>query len=275
MTPKNIHIGIEQILQNINSNIYSSFLPEEIDLQFNTICDKFITYIFKGKISKGDEYIFQDVQRDFDNLRLLLQVNKFYYLVNNQVNLPTDYRDSANTTSLVNRLCCQKVVNSGNIESDKYYKNNSSVIIVYNNQNVLSNQVFLGVEDISTFIYGQSPYTGNIIELVKSDNRLTETETKQVYLKASFTKPSWESPVIEIANNLLKIYKDNTFKVEGILMDYLRILNPLDSVNNLNVDWNTEFPNETQKVLIDMTARRLMFITDSNRYQVSTVELAK
>lgn len=272
MTPRLIHISIEQVLQNIDSNIYSSFKPKELDLHFNTVCDKFITYSFKGKVEKGDEYIFQDIQRSFDNIRYLLKVNELKYLTNGQLVLPEDFRDLINSTSLVNRTNCAKKVST--INSDKYYKNNTSVTIVYNSQNILTSKLFLGIEESSTFTYTQKPYTGDVIELIKSDNRLVETEIKTTYLKSSFTKPKYDSPVVELYGNNLKVYKSDDFKVEGLLLDYVRKLVPLDS-STPTTDWNTEFPDETIKVLIDMTVKRLLFIVESQKYQASTIELAK
>lgn len=272
MTPKLIHISIEQVLQVIDSSVYSTFKPKELDLQFNTICDKFITYSFKGKIEKGDDYIFQNIQRDIDNVRYLIQANQLKKLINNQLVLPSNFRDLINTTSLVNRLNCIKNVTT--IESDKYYKNNTSTTIVYNNQNILINDIFLGIEEITTFEYEQIPYTGSVIELIKSDNREVETEVKPTYLKAPFTKPRYDSPVVELFVNIVKVYKSDDFKVEALLLDYLRSLVPLDS-SIPNTDWNTEFPDETIKLLIDMTVKRLLFIVESNKYQSSSNELAK
>lgn len=274
MTPKLIHISIEQILQVINSSVYSEFLPKEIDLQFNTICDEFIDFILSNKIDGNNLKIFENIQANLDDLRLLVLLDNVISSNTLSFNLPTNYRNLLNDRSFVIRSNCFDYVKSGDIKSSKYYINKSNSTIVYNGQQYLSGEIFVGLKNISIFTYSTTPYTGGIIELLEKPNRLIESENKANYKESNFTKPFWYSPISEMSGNRLKLNEGKDFTIEGVIIDYVRKLVPLDS-STPDVDWNTEFPEPTIKTLIDLTAKRLMFIVQSASYQAAQNELAK
>lgn len=274
MIPKLIHISIEQVLQVIDSNIYSNFKPKEIDLQFNTICDKFIDFIISNKIDGNNLKIFENIQASLDDLRLLVSLDNIISSDTLYFNLPSNYRNLLNDRSFVVRSNCFEYIKSGGIERGKYYINKSTITIVYNGQQYLSGQIFVGLKNISIFTYNTVPYTGGIIELLEKPNRLIEAENKANYKESNFTKPFWYSPISELSGNVLKLNESKDFTVEGVIIDYVRKLVPLDS-STPDVDWNTEFPEPTIKTLIDLTAKRLMFIVQSQAYQAGQIELAK
>lgn len=273
MTPKQIHIGIEQGLQVLGSYIYSDFKPKEIDLQFNTTCDKMIDSIFKNTFVNNEEKkIFDEYQFVLDDLRLLKVVDSVLPSSNRVFDLPANYRNLISDESLVKRACFT-YVKSGEIKPDIYYLvERDSGILSYNNENISSGEYFLGIEEITTFtVIDNVP---KVIGLIEKPNRLVEAEFKGKLRVNPFTKTRWESPISELYGNSLKVTTNDTFTVPYILIEYIRKLVPLNS-DTFNVDWNTEFPDYVIRTLIDLTVKRMLFLVESNRYSVANNELVK
>lgn len=100
MLVSEIHYTLDQNLQILNSFVYSNFLPEEINLQFDRIVDKYIDAHLKaapiGSLQGIDE-----IQIDLDNLRYLKVVDTPISLTNGVGVLPTNYRNLLQDRSLV------------------------------------------------------------------------------------------------------------------------------------------------------------------------------
>lgn len=269
MTPKFIHIGIEQYLQSIDSNIYSTFKKKEIDLQFNTVCDKYIDKIVSPnkRVTQADK-IFEDYQFTLDDLRLLKK-KSIINSTNNTITFPNDYRNLISDTSLIRREDCFTSVKSNGIKPDTYYINESTVSLSYNNIIINPNQIFVGLRGISTFTIGITDY--KVIELNRVQNRLVESEYKEDLKRIPFTKAKWNSPISEIYGSNLVITTDNSFYVSAVEIAYIRVLNKLDSTN-WEIDWNTEFPENIIRTLIDITGKRMLFLVESSRYNTASAE---
>lgn len=272
MTPRDIHIGIEQGLQAIGSNIYSNFLKKEIDLQFNTTCDKFIDWIVKPKSrNQPDSIIFEQFQFNLDDLRLLKIVDQLVATSDDIATLPDNYRNLISDSSLVRRSCF-KGIKTGEVEPNIYYLNEGSLSLSYNNQTINPNEVFEGIRGITTFIAGAKDY--KVTPLIQRPNRLVESEYRGDMNTNPLTKTRWDSPLSEVYSNKLDITTAKDFYVPYVIIDYIRKLVPLDSANFL-VDWNTEFTDNVIRSLIDLTIKRMLFVVDSSKYGAAITEFAK
>lgn len=272
MTPRQIHIGIDQGLQVVGSFIYSTFKKKEIDLQFNTTCDKMIDSIFKNTfVSNEEKKIFEEYQFVLDDLRLVKVVDTILPLSSNSATLPVNYRDLISDESLVARTCFQ-YVKSGNIKPDIYYINKDTINLSYNDQIIIPDAYFVGIYGISTFITGST--SPKVLSLIQKPNRLIESEFKGKLKVNPFTKSRWDSPISELYGNKLKITTGDDFTVPLVIIEYIRKLVPLNS-DNFDTDWNTEFPDNVIRTLIDLTVKRMLFLVESSRYNVASSELVK
>lgn len=100
MLKSQIHYTLDQNLQILNSFVYSNFLPEEIDLQFDRIVDKFIDAHLKGVMDVSLQGV-DEIEIDIDNLRFLKEVDVPISLINGIGTLPTNYRNLLEDYSLV------------------------------------------------------------------------------------------------------------------------------------------------------------------------------
>ena len=71
MTVKEMHIGIDMILQKVNSNVISSFEPEEKDWVLNEEVNRFIKQRL-SILSNEKRLGFQDTQKRVDDLKNLI-----------------------------------------------------------------------------------------------------------------------------------------------------------------------------------------------------------
>lgn len=119
MTPKEMHIGVNQILQKINTQATSSFEDPEIDWALNEECLRYIKQRSSRKSnSKGEG--FEDTQKRYDDIEELItsSILPAFYKDDNAVFsfLPFNYFRLINDRSLTKDLCGNLIstVNSTN-----------------------------------------------------------------------------------------------------------------------------------------------------------------
>jgi len=111
MTPKEMHIAVEQGLQKQGSFIFDDYLSEEIDGVLNKQVKRFIDDKFrKDRTSEG----FSIEQGDLDDLQFLIEKDKEYnaYIDSSRqvanILIPSDYLYLINDRTFINFDCSQK-----------------------------------------------------------------------------------------------------------------------------------------------------------------------
>jgi hypothetical protein len=108
MTAKEMHIGVDLLLQKINSNFIDVFEPEEIDWALNEEVLRFVKQRFSAK-SNDKQKGFQDGQKRLDDLKALIEPASLFCIPrdsNSVYNyLPHDYLTLINDRTITTDLC--------------------------------------------------------------------------------------------------------------------------------------------------------------------------
>lgn len=111
MTAQEMHIGVTQWLQKVNSKDIVSYEPQEIDWALNEECLRFIKQR-TNPLSNSKKQGFQATQKRYDDLEELITQNYLIpmYKDNSNVNsvfgfLPPNYLSLINDRSLTHNLC--------------------------------------------------------------------------------------------------------------------------------------------------------------------------
>ena len=108
MTPKEMHIAVEQGLQRHSSSVFDDFLPEEIDLVLNKVQNRFINDKFR-RDNASEGYEFQ--QGDLDDIQFLIEKDVElpaflnFPFDNAYCILPSNYLYLVNDRSRINDNC--------------------------------------------------------------------------------------------------------------------------------------------------------------------------
>ena len=68
-----------------------------------------------------------------------------------------------------------------------------------------------------------------------------------------------------------RVFVDSNFTVGSVKIDYVRRPVILSATNS--GDYTTEFPLHVLRLLIDATARRILELVQSQRFQTKTIEM--
>jgi hypothetical protein len=267
MLPSNIHFAIDQGLQNLGSYVYSNMLPQEIDLQFNTTCDLAINKVI-GNTTTTELQGYEDIQLTTDDLKNLKVVNSILTYNGEIAVLPSNYRNLVNDRSLVFLPNCPTQITSGNLLFESYYLVPTGTTITYNGTQYGPGSVFRTVPSI--YIFTLNSGTNNYVYLLlEKQNRLYRSEELYKVKDSYFTRSKYYSTISYLENGNLRVIYDTTYTVSGIVIDYIRIINPLVYSNTSN--W-TEFPDYIIWKLIDLTVARILELTSSARFETKTIE---
>lgn len=224
---KQVHILIEQGLQNIGVFAYSDMLPQELDLSINSIMYKMMDEQIKpleGVKKQEQKFKLQYILDRFQNL----QVKELSCTVSKLDNsyscpLPVDYLHLISDLSQVLSECNLSPILTGNIKAGGFYLVKGQKSIIYNTITYPTNSIFLGVDGISGYTYSG---TGTLLLLRlashKKSNRLTEEEYLYQVLDNSLEQTDKDSPVSSLSGNTLYIYFRN-FYIYKAFLTYLRM----------------------------------------------------
>ena len=103
----------------------------------------------------------------------------------------------------------------------------------------------------------------------KRVSRVVEVGTQDIarMLQSPLAKPKPDTLLCVIAGREIKVYSPEKYILEGLSLDYLRMVKEARQ----DTDWE-EYPEDVMVVLIDATVRRLLELTQSQRYQSKAVE---
>lgn len=93
----------------------------------------------------------------------------------------------------------------------------------------------------------------------RTNNRLTPTNNLQAINQSAFFKTSYYSPISELANSNLYIYRDGSFTVNGTLIDYIRKPQPI----SLSLGTDCELPEGTHQSICDLAIEYIKSTTEN------------
>lgn len=84
------------------------------------------------------------------------------------------------------------------------------------------------------------------------DNRLTPLEDLYTILDYSHTTSKYNDPVSNLSGNNLYIYKDDSFTIDTVNIDYIRTYNQIDVVNNVTSELDSNVHKEVIQLAISI-----------------------
>lgn len=263
MTTRDIHIRIEQGLNNIGSFAYADMEHDEIDIAYNSVVYMEIRNVFRDVDGKINSNNFERNQYYTDYFQILKEQysnNGVDNGDNHSITLPNDYIHRVNDYSVVIAKNCKgQILESSDdeIEKDFYYKVIKDV--KYDGQWYKNCEIFKGGE-IKNF-YG----TVEKIPVKKVRNRFVRSEVIDWKLNSQISKSVITSPVSELIGNTLIIHK-NKFDVAEIGLTYIR--KPVQINYNLLPNQQNEFNDSIVTHFIEKTIQHISINTEQNQSKI-------
>lgn len=174
MTPQEMHIGIDLIIQKINSNINKDILPEEKDWLLNDEVDKYIK-ARKTDNSNIKKTGFQDTTKRLEDLKDLICKETLSVITENgksYIDLPDNYYDYVRADSYLIKSC-----NAENLETNT---NSYKKLIINTNLSTLENNY-----SIDIVVDGQTVNLFNLDDLPNNYVNITNSSMENfIVLKA-------------------------------------------------------------------------------------------
>lgn len=267
MTTFDIHILIEQGLNNIGSFAYADFEHDEIDLAYNDIVYEEIREVFRDIDQPVHANNFERNQYYTDYLSVLKNEHRGSGNDEDEyqsLSLPDDYLHLVNDTSIVVAKNCKGKDLIGGIDKlkpNKYYKAVDDV--KYNLAWYKKCEIFQAGEETS--FYGKVEE----IPVKKVANRLLRSENIYYLLNSKLSKTQINSPVSELMGNELRVYKKN-FDIASIDMMYIR--KPLKISYNSNMNEVNEFREDIVRYFIRKTVQYLSIRSEQSQQKISNLK---
>lgn len=119
----------------------------------------------------------------------------------------------------------------------------------------------------ATRTYTYHTAAGNLV-----NNRLCATDIIRNLRQSRYFGTAYYSPITELENNLLWIYRDNSFIVSGVEISYIRKPQPI----SLSLNTDCELAEGTHQILCDMAVEYLQGrVQDVKGVQLSEADLVK
>lgn len=119
----------------------------------------------------------------------------------------------------------------------------------------------------STKTYSYHTAAGNSV-----NNRLLATDIVRQMNQSSFFKTAYYSPITELENNLLWVYRDNSFIVSGVSISYIRKPQPI----SLSLNTDCELAEGVHRVILEQAVEYMQNRTkDLQGVQLSEADMAK
>lgn len=249
MIIKQIHLEVEQLLQEQGIFSQRDFNHDEIDTAFNFVTNELVTALLSdnkavtdGNFAEINQYytdVIKCLKRRYEALGRK-EDNKYYFA------LPSDYFSLISDNSYVYRLCDGKKVSI--IKPNNQYK----VIdksVKYENVWYKKDEIFVG--NTNTTLY---PANVEVLELKINfvSNRLKRSEDIAWLLNDSIHKPNYQSPLSEVLDNNLIVYTDD-FGISKLQITYYKVPTIVNYTNQITSD----FPNNVCYYLIRKTFEHL------------------
>lgn len=108
----------------------------------------------------------------------------------------------------------------------------------------------------------------HLYEIDDNGNRLVKMQDVDDFLENGFGSTK-SSPISVFANNRLRVYHDNKFKIERIFLDYIR--KPITVDINASID--SDLPESTQPFLVDLVVKKVAALTSNPAYPAMVNEV--
>lgn len=119
----------------------------------------------------------------------------------------------------------------------------------------------------TTRVYTYHTDTGNLV-----NNRLSGTDIIRNLRQAAFYKTAHYSPITELENDLLWVYRDNSFIVSGVEISYIRKPQPI----SLSLNTDCELAEGVHRLICDLATEYLQGrVQDLKGVQLSEADLVK
>ncbi len=119
----------------------------------------------------------------------------------------------------------------------------------------------------NTKAYSYHTGTGKLV-----NNRLTPSDVIRNLRQAAFYKTAHYSPITELQNNLLWVYRDDSFIVSGVEISYIRKPQPI----SLSLATDCELDEGTHQIICDLAVEYLQGrVKDLQGVQLSEADLTK
>jgi hypothetical protein len=270
LTIRDIHIRIEQGLQNIGVFAYDDFEHDEIDIHINSVIKNEFRKVVSSFDDRGNPRSVDNIQyySDFvrqlkENIILEVAENKNYY----SAILPSDYGHLISDDScIVDNKCNSSKYTLGFdsvLESGLYYQAVGDVKTSDRWYDDCS--IIVPDDDTETVIIGSVKE----VSVIFRANRLTKSEDVRNTLQTRFSTTTMRSPVSELIGNTIKIYTESKFTICGVSITYLRIPKSVSYVDGITIE---EFSEDTVNYLIDKTIQRLSILTEQNQNKVVGIQ---
>ena len=103
----------------------------------------------------------------------------------------------------------------------------------------------------------------NVTAQVFKPNRLLKSNSVSQFAGSSFAKSHWSSPISVLESNLIKIYHDNTFIVNSLLINYIR----KPRLVNISLGYSCDLPIEFHQKICDLASEYIKQTIGDPNYQ--------
>lgn len=251
MTIKQIHITIEQGLQNIGAFEYSDMEHEEIDIAINTVVYNLIADSWKNNIFEANQFeldLFQKLKVNYSAIPTKIDIGY-------KITLPNAYLHLISDSSIViAKKCTFKVI--GNLTIGQYY--------IVEDDSILHDEVWYDKGVI--FVARTEHVYGNVRKVIVSErtNRLTKSEKLNLILENKFTKSVLKSPVSELLGNDLYIYASD-FEIAKVNIKYLKKPTSVNYLTNVGL---IDFNNDAEQYIIQKTIQHLSIMIETGQQKI-------
>lgn len=217
---KEAHMMIEQGLQQVGVFAHSDMHEQELDLNIK-------------------KWIWKTMDKDFPNPRPLKltkpKLDKYLVLIEKEIELsvtqdirgnyiatlPANYFHIIKVDAVVNYICGEKHIESGNLEEGETYLNLGGTIL-YNSISLPIRTKFKATST-KTYSLTQANVAAKVIKLktVVSSCRLVEEEFSTRIIESGLTKPTHKSPIVTMADKKI-IISVKDFYIDKIYISYLK-----------------------------------------------------
>lgn len=281
METLDIHIKIEQGLNNIGSFAYANLEHDEIDLAYNNVVYAEIRQVFRDIDAQVHPNNFERNQYYTDYLRVLKTEysnsgsddGDFQTLL-----LPENYIHLINDTStVIAKNCkgkklksegssfnldepsneCNDVSDNDELKENKFYKVIGDVKydgVWYKDCEIIK------ATDVSEF-YGEVEE----IPVKRVSNRLTKSENIHYLLNSNLSKSKINSPISELMSDSLRVHKKN-FDIASVDITYIRKPKQISYHDNINEE--NEFPDNVIQYFIEKAVQYIAIRTEQSQQKI-------
>lgn len=229
MTIDQMHIQLQLRLQKINSNAFDNFIEEERDEYLNLAISRFV----KNRFMPESNYMgegFEQSQKRYDDLRTLVK------------------KDESLTVTYVSGDVAQRgmFVDRGEFPTDYNYLVSIRCKVDYSRSGIT-----FTVPDSARVPDGDE---GTDYKTWITKANIVQSDDIYELLKDPFNKTSPKEPIADISEDGIDVYTDDTFLIDGIIINYLK----KPTTVSLSTSTDCDLPEHTHDEIVDMATELML-----------------